>query len=305
MPNMPMRGPVLIDTLERRGYDLEMFTSASFSYPEFDSTVFAAVDRARLHEFSRGEGWQRDRENVGRLLESIDRRDPARPFMRFMFFESPHARYWFPPENEVRRPYLEGFNYATLDERRDMGLVKNRYLNACNHLDGQLARVFRHLERSGLLDSTIVIVTGDHGEEFMEHGRWGHNSDFAPEQMRPPLLLHVPGRAPAEVTRLTSHLDIPVTVLRLLGVENDPRDYAVGYDLLGPERRDFTIVGDWNDVVYCDAEWTALFPVGSAGLADQKIWHAKTMEEADAKEFLDVHRDRLVSVMRDLKRFSR
>ena len=57
-------------------------------------------------------------------------------------------------------------------------------LQAVHHLDGQFARVIDHLRQRNLLDSTIVILVGDHGEEFMEHGFWGHNSTFSDPQTR-------------------------------------------------------------------------------------------------------------------------
>src|SRR4030095_12363055 len=101
----------------------------------------------------------------------------------------------------------EEMNYATMDLERDMGLIKNRYINSCRHLDTQIERILKYLDEKGLMSSTIVLITGDHGEEFMEHGRWGHNSTFSEEQIRVPFVLWVPGRQPEEVNRMSSHLD--------------------------------------------------------------------------------------------------
>ena len=201
------RGPVIMDILLRDGYQMDMFSSANFSYPEFDQTIFAQIPRKLLHdrkELPPGLGWQHDRENVTRMLDFMDKRQPGRPFMTFMFFESPHARYYFPPESVIRKPYLEDFNYATMNLKRDIGLIKNRYINSCHHLDSQYGRIIKYLEERGLLDSTIVILTGDHGEEFMEKGHWGHNSTFNEEQTRVPMVLWMPGVAPRQVDRMTS-----------------------------------------------------------------------------------------------------
>jgi membrane-anchored protein YejM (alkaline phosphatase superfamily) len=67
------------------------------------------------------------------------------------------------------------------------------YINASNHLDYQFSRIISTLKKEDLLKETIVIITGDHGEEFMENGRWGHNSTFSQQQIRVPLLIHIPG----------------------------------------------------------------------------------------------------------------
>jgi len=89
------RPPLLMDALRQLDYRIEAWSSARFSYPEFDRTIFAGLPHSALHDSALGEGWQRDRINVGQMLEFV--RDAARapdrrPFMSFMFFESPHAR---------------------------------------------------------------------------------------------------------------------------------------------------------------------------------------------------------------------
>ena len=191
--------------------------------------------------------------------------------MTFMFFESPHAPYNFPPDSVVREDYLKNFNYATTDIKKNIVQIQNRYANACRHLDTQIERVLTCLKESSLLDSTIVIITGDHGEEFMEHGKWGHNSEFTQEQLRVPLVMRVPGRGPRQVSRMTSHLDLPATVLTQLGVTNPPSDYSLGYDLFGNEKRDFTVPADWNGLCYMDADCKIILPLKMSLFAANKV----------------------------------
>ncbi|MBN1548259.1 MAG: sulfatase-like hydrolase/transferase [Syntrophaceae bacterium] len=301
------RGPVMMDVLLRDGYQMELFSSARFSYPEFNKTVFAQVPQERFHDLSElppGQGWQHDRENVTKLLDFIDKREPDRPFMTFMFFESPHARYYFPPESAIRKPYLEDFNYATMNLKRDIGLIKNRYINSCHHLDSQYGRIIRYLERKGLLDSTIVILTGDHGEEFMEKGHWGHNSTFNEEQTRTPLVLWVPGASPRKVNRMTSHVDIPATLLPLLGVTSPAEDYGLGYDLLGPQRRRYTILGDWSTLAYVDEENKATFGYTGVSL-NPRVTNEKDEAVDNPEVFYRTHRPALIQVMKELTRFSK
>jgi membrane-anchored protein YejM (alkaline phosphatase superfamily) len=301
------REPLLLDVLRDDRYQLGLFTSANFRYPEFDKTIFAGVPAQELHSFEQGPGWERDRHNVGALLDFIGHRDPSRPFLAFMFFESPHARYYFPPESVIRRPYLEELNYATMDLARDIGLIFNRYVNSCHHLDSQFERVFDYLERQGLLDSTLVLVTGDHGEEFLEKGRWGHGSDFSEEQTRVPLVLWIPGEAPHEVTRMTSHLDIPATLLARLGVTNPPEDYSLGLDLLGDRVRTRAVLADWNDLAVVDDTSKMIFPIQASGFLERR--HATTARDeplsaSDARSLLEQKRAGLLEVMHDLARFS-
>lgn len=298
------RGPLLMDLLLQDGYQMDMFTSARFSYPEFDRTVFSQIPKEHLHEARGGYGWQRDRENVSGLLRCIDGRDPSRPFMTFMFFESPHARYFFPPETAIRTPFIEELNYATMDMEHDMPLIRNRYLNACNHLDTQIRRILAYLDEQGLLDSTIVLITGDHGEEFMEQGHWGHGSAFNGEQVHVPLVLWIPGTAHREVASLTSHLDIPATLLTVLGVKNKPEDYSLGFDLFGTTRREFTVASDWNSLVYMDQAYTAVFPLNTYGFNQQTVTTADGLEVKDRNAFYKTCKPRLLTIMAGLEKFS-
>jgi uncharacterized protein len=301
------RGPVIMDVLLREGYQMQMFSSANFSYPEFDQTIFAQIPRKLLHDMKElppGLGWQRDRENVTRMLDFIEKRTPERPFMTFMFFESPHARYYFPPESAIRKPYLEDFNYATMNLKRDIGLIKNRYINSCHHLDSQYGRVLKYLEENGLLDSTFVILTGDHGEEFMEKGHWGHKSTFNEEQTRVPMVLWVPGVSPRRVDRMTSHLDIPATVLPLLGVTTPAEHYSLGLDLLGSQAHKFTILADWDTIAYVDKEYKATF--GYTGLStNPKVTTTNDAIVENPGVFYQSHKPALLQVMKELTKFSK
>jgi membrane-anchored protein YejM (alkaline phosphatase superfamily) len=300
------RGPLLVDMLIDDDYQLDLRTSARFTYPEFDQTIFARVPKDQLHEGDGRPGWMNDRDNVAHMLDFIDHRDPKRPFFAFMFFESPHARYEFPPESVIRTPYLDSLNYATMDLQRDIGLIKNRYLNAVHHLDSQLARVFDSLEQHGLLDSTIVVVTGDHGEEFMEKGRWGHASAFSEEQTRVPLVLYVPGEHPAVIDRMTSHLDLPATILGLLGVANPPSDYSLGNDLLHGPARTSTVVSGWNDLAYIDADHKIVLPLGRFDLAmKRRITTRDDVAITAPDEVLADDHSRVLQLLRDLTRFGR
>ncbi|MBL8843360.1 MAG: sulfatase-like hydrolase/transferase [Planctomycetes bacterium] len=299
------KGPVLIDQLLADGYQFTVSTSAKFSFPEFDKTVWAKLPREQLVEGDESKrGWENDRALVTRMLEKIDQRDPSRPFFAFHFFESPHAQYWFPPESVIREPYAERMNYALLTAA-DMPLVKNRYLNAVHHLDSQLARVFDGLRERGLLDRTIVLVTGDHGEEFMEKGRYGHHSTFSEEQIRTPLLLRIPGQEPRAIDADSSHLDVVPTILRLLGATSDPASYSLGTDLLGDRQREHVVVADWDHLCLRDHDRKGIFPVQQRGFLGFEVTTRDDDPVDDHAGYRASRMPRLLEVMEGLSRFSR
>ncbi|MCB1662994.1 MAG: sulfatase-like hydrolase/transferase [Pseudomonadales bacterium] len=239
------QSPLILDILQHNGYQMMAYTSARFAYPEFDKTVFSQFKNSELQEYYEGQGWQRDRKNVTDLLAYVD--SAKDPFFAFMFFESAHAKYHFPKESIIEEDYIEDFDYLTTDIVKNIRLIKNRYINSARHLDQQLARVFAGLKATGKLENTIVIVTGDHGEEFLEKGHWGHNSTFSDEQIRVPLIIHTPQNLPRTINKITSHLDLPATLLSLLQVNIKPELYSFGQNLLSPDySRKYLVVSDWH-----------------------------------------------------------
>jgi len=304
-----MRSPVFVDALLDARYDFDVFTSARFSFPEFNKTVWRKLPGNRMHEGDPNlQGWQNDRKYVSEIIDSIGKhRSEDGPFFRFMFYESAHARYTFPKESIIRPDYKKDFDYATMDVKRDAELIKNRYANACHHLDSQFGRMFDYLESSGLLESTIVIVTGDHGEEFMDNGRWGHHTAFNDAQIRVPMIISVPGREPRTYDRLTSHLDLAPTILALLGDRTPPAEYSLGHDMFGEQPRDHVVVSDWDRLAWIDDRVRIVIPVTRNNFTGREVYDSNytRLSDAAAAAAVKEHSADLVDVLNGLRRFSR
>lgn len=90
--------------------------------------------------------------------------------------------------------------------------------------DASVGRVLAYLRKAGVYDDALVIVTSDHGEAFLEHGRVGHNSTVYGEMVRVPLIVKLPAawkeRAEGvDLGRLVTLADVPATIFDLLGIE--------------------------------------------------------------------------------------
>ncbi|NOS96622.1 MAG: sulfatase-like hydrolase/transferase [Methylotenera sp.] len=303
------RGAAIIDVLQQQQYQMSFYTSAKFSYPEFDKTIFAQVPSELLHDANVAPtGWENDRDNVTSLLSFIDKRDPAKPFFTFMFFESPHARYYFPPESVIATPYRDDINYATISKKTfndNIVPIKNRYINSVHHLDMQYGRIFEYLKTHQLLDNTIVILIGDHGEEFMEHGFWGHNSTFVDQQVRTPLVIYAPGMKPMVSNEMTSHMDVVPTIMPLLGVTNPSSDYAIGYNLLADNKRTHTYISDWDKVAYVDDDVKITQPVNGKSFALMKASKGNddALSTEERKTILAQKQPAMLQLVQDLSMF--
>jgi arylsulfatase A-like enzyme len=89
------------------------------------------------------------------------------------------------------------------------------------------------MKRLDLFDKALVIVTSDHGEEFLDHGDWEHQKTLYEEQLRVPLLVKLPGseRSGERVGRQVSLIDVAPTICDLLGIAA-PQSFQ-GTSLLG------------------------------------------------------------------------
>lgn len=296
-------GSPLIDVLQKQDYQMRLFTSARFSYPEFDKTLFVKVPPEQMQSFDQGPSWQRDRKNVEDLLSFIDQRDTSKPFMTFMFFESPHANYDFPPESVIEPDYLPDFSYANMDLERDIDGIYKRYLNSVHHLDSQIARVVEHLKQRGLMENTLIVITGDHGEEFMDNGRWGHNSTFVDAQLRVPLVLWVPGRDAKQVDLRTSHVDLLPTLMPMLGVRNPMQDYSIGQSLFAPRAPRLLVAGDWDRLAFLGEQHKVVLPFTSGSFTAVQASRADDSVLSDTSSVLQRAMPQIQSELLSIRRF--
>jgi arylsulfatase A-like enzyme len=95
--------------------------------------------------------------------------------------------------------------------------------------DFELGRFIERLRAFGVWEDTLFVVTSDHGEEFDEHGSWGHGHSLYQELLNVPLVFHLPGRVPAgvRVGDAVSTVSIPRTVLAYADVDPLPADEGV------------------------------------------------------------------------------
>ena len=300
------RGPVFIDWLKEDGYTIKCITSSKFTYPEFDQTIFFQVDQKDMHSDSAGETYARDQRNVKLLIKSIeDGAESGKPFFSFMFFESTHHPYSFPPAAEYTKDYIDPFNAAQVTAA-DGPRIFNRAANCARHLDMCLDKVFQTLEKKDLLKNTIVVIVGDHGEEYFEKGYLGHSSSFVTEQTKTRLILYYPGVTPGVYTRMSSHLDIIPMLARFFGVENSPRDYSCGYDLISnPEfTRHYSLIANWSNVFFAGEKYKSLIPTDAASFAKQVITDSNDKPLTDVSAFYREYNKSLIEVQKDLTRFS-
>jgi len=244
--------PVLMDRFINCGYEIALFASASLGSPPFDRTVFAGVENISLHTPGKG-AHDRDIQITRDWLDFANKyvvTGEEKPFFGFLFYDAMHAMTLPDDFDGPFQPALRYAPYEKLSNDMDPTRFVNLYKNVANFEDSLVNLVLTDLQEKDILEKTIVIVTGDHGQEFNENkkGFWGHNGNYSKVQMGVPLLIRWPGKQPTEYSHWTSHYDIVPTLMKeLFHCTNETRDYSIGKSLFDTSPREWLIVGSHDN----------------------------------------------------------
>lgn len=181
------------------------------------------------------------------LLDYLLDAPADRPFCLLGWVLDPHGEY--DPPARFKRGLAAGDEplprppryYAKLNSRqlKDVGdelsdaerdYVRALYLAEVAYVDQRVGRIIAALEHRGLLESTLVVFTSDHGEAFWEHGEPSHGNTYFEEMVRVPLIFSGPGiPAGRTIDATVSHLGLAPTLAELAGIEPDPGIQGASY----------------------------------------------------------------------------
>jgi len=189
-------------------------------------------------------------QQVARATAWLDRTG-QRPF--FLFLHTYEAHHPYTPSPERLRQMETGYKGSLPDhisiallekinsgQRRlgpgDLAHVVATYDAEIASADAAFGSLLQSLRSRGLYDSTLVVLTSDHGEAFGERGKVGwHGDELYDEQIRIPLILKLPGARLAGTTieSQVREIDLAPTVLSLLGLPVPPGFIGSAIDLAG------------------------------------------------------------------------
>jgi arylsulfatase A-like enzyme len=168
---------------------------------------------------------------VGHWLSGWTRQEPRRPFFVFVHMYDVHADYTPPPPFDTLfdpgyRGWVTGVGvvgdtrFGPGTDPRDLAHLVALYDGGIRFTDLYLGKILDRVRSLGVLDDTIVAVTADHGEEFLEHGHTTHGKNLFDTSLLVPLVIRFPPKVPAGtvVAQQARIMDVPSTVLALAGL---------------------------------------------------------------------------------------
>ena len=225
-----------------------------------------AVDASNQLDFDDEVGFR-----AVRHLRDLARSPDPRPWATVVSFTHPHDPYvarreWWDryegvdipppavapiPEAELdahsrRLRHVIGLDATTISEERTLA-ARRAYLANVSYVDHHLGELLAVLERHGMDESTVVVVTADHGDLLGERGLW-YKMAFFEHACRIPLVVRAPG-TPGGVVDAThvGLVDLAPTLLELAGLPGDPTsDGRSVVPLLGSRAgEDRTVLGEY------------------------------------------------------------
>jgi len=278
-----LQQPLPLALLGRLGYERRLYRGFDLAYTELGERFFEGTIDRDVAEPG-GDAVRADAALVEQLLRL--RRAGAGPRFDLLVLYATHWGYVYPPAFErflpVAPPDLPLGNATGASPLRAWAEgLKNRQRNAAAYLDSLLGPLLEQLAAEA--EPPLVVVTGDHGEEFFERGRLGHTWDVNDEMVRVPLWICLPEPARTRY-RYADHTDVFPTLFDALGVEPTGGAFLTGKSLLRYEpARDFAlsgvprrrarlrmaVAGDGLKVHFLP--FGALQPTAILGLADQPL----------------------------------
>jgi arylsulfatase A-like enzyme len=167
-------------------------------------------------------------EAAGVVDEALRFLDSRRGFPTFLYVHTmdPHVPYAPPAPFDTKYQPLSTPDHPGVDPRSDYlepldrDRMIARYDGDVAYGDREFGRFVRELKSRGLYDRATIVFLGDHGEEFLDHGKWLHGKSVFDELVHVPLIVKLPkgqdaGRRVKEQVRL---VDVLPTILQSLGL---------------------------------------------------------------------------------------
>jgi membrane-anchored protein YejM (alkaline phosphatase superfamily) len=267
------KGPVLIHELLKNHYQTGVFSSSELVMPALNKTIFLDIPDLKLS--APGNSIIERDQNVNlefaSFIENTEKSN--RPFFGVLFYDGAHG--FCADGNSIHKfkPESAACGRFALSNTTDPTYLRNRYWNALYKIDALIGNILANLDKHALLEKTIIVITGDHGEEFNDNhlNYWDHASNFTRYQVQTPFILYWPGRRHQVISKKTSHFDIvPTLMLNALNYINSVADYSIGRNLFvsNPEPAYLIVDSYNNEAIVENDRITTILPDGEFEVRD-------------------------------------
>lgn len=237
-----------IHLLKKWGYKVRLYASAQLGYYGMGKLLFGEdhylVDSFQtFHHAPPLSASDSDAQAVSQLQEDL--KDPSlqEGQLIIVFLDSTHFDYSWPKSEPLKfSPIAKQFAFFRLfHSEKNIEKIKNRYRNSVFYIDSLFAQFMKTLPQK---EEAIIIVTGDHGEEFFERGNLFHCSHLVHQQTNIPLYMKLGTKKQESSSQLVSQIDIFPTIFDHLSQKKF--DFLAGSSIFDPQRPPYAILARFN-----------------------------------------------------------
>ncbi|HSX11445.1 MAG TPA: sulfatase-like hydrolase/transferase [Chlamydiales bacterium] len=246
--HMKMGSPPL-NLLKKWGYQIHLYSSAQLGYYGMDTLLFGKeqallTTHQAFHHTAPLSAADSDAAALAKLQEDLANPALQEGQVFIIFWDCTHFNYCWPKNWTPKfTPFAADLAYfKPFQSKRAITHIKNRYLNSIHYMDSLFGHFFAHLPNR---EDSIVVVMGDHGEEFFDHGHLFHNSHLTHEQIHIPLYFKFGKQEKAIASRsLASQIDIFPSIIDYLG--GPSASFLQGNSLFQEARWPYVVTARFN-----------------------------------------------------------
>jgi membrane-anchored protein YejM (alkaline phosphatase superfamily) len=256
---------LLQDIFKTIGYKTSFFTSTKIKWANMQDIIDLNIDHFK--EIKDNNIKDRDSSIIDEM-ESWISNNMQNPFFAFLLLNNTHFLF--------RTNYFS----ESVEANKLSGIEKDKliYKTAVADSIEKISQIYNFLESKKLSDNTILIITSDHGEDFLEHGLLFHANNLHRESISIPLFVFYPHiKTNTKEINYGRHVDIIPTILSLL-------------DMPAPCNLDgINLLSDINKSNFSTVSW--LFHNGQISICTEKYHYLKNMYFRDESELYNLEKD--------------
>lgn len=224
-------GSPALQILKKLGYKTHVYTSADLRFFEMDTIIFGKERNLadQIYEFHDPKSCTRDQKVFDLFFKNIEQASSQHFFV--FFLDSTHSEYSVPDSFSTKFPQTDAsIDYLTLSPQK-LEPLKNRYRNAIGFIDSLFHQFTQKLKEKGLYEEAIILVTGDHGEEFYEDKSLFHGTHLNSYQTSVPIFYKLGNSVKKTNKTFSTHIDLFPSIFHHLTNKEDWKEFFDGISI--------------------------------------------------------------------------
>ncbi|MBB1272993.1 DUF3413 domain-containing protein [Psychromonas sp. SR45-3] len=271
--------PIFMTEITEQQRSMGLFSSIGFVHPEFLQSSFSQLKETPDVYYSKAEN---NNQVVQQWIKWAAAQQSDKPWFSYVYLEQKNDHL-----------FAQATHRTIPEQSENLSLYQSQVAT----IDTQIQRLIDTLKVQKQYQSTIIVITGTHGQSFKGQS----TNDELINGSHVPLVIIWPDKTPKSVYRMTSHVDIMPTLMQdVFSVTNPTSTYSSGQHLLDDNERQYVLSGDIDNYIIYETDKITQF--SGNGDIDSIDWQGERVEKSGLENEFDI--TLLIDVLSKLRRFN-